>query len=613
MAEPYNYAGILGQSQQLVPNILEQEIRQSLGQAQVQQAKAQTAHLNYETAKGLRETAEQERFGQEVQAALESGDMMQVSRLMARYPQFKDALKSSWDTMDQLQQRSEMRQAAGIWSALNAGNTDAAIKQLEARITSDRQAGQDTSDDEEQLALLKSGDPKAINSVKGRLGLFMASVVPDKFASVVEQLGTGNEGTRKGQVVGRAIGHYDENGNWVIDYRDPEAFTLSEGQTRFEGSGGAPPSGGFDSFYEGFLKPTEGGYIASDGKSGAPANFGVNQAANPDIDVSRLSPAQAKQIMHERYWKPSGADQISDPRLQAVHADTAVNMGVGAARQLLQQSGGDPARYLSLREARYREIGGPDLRGWLNRNNNLARYVGVTATGARPVASVAKSADNQYRILGPSEVQAMGLDPELRYQISPNGQVTLVGGQDIKTRKGRVVPDSTAKRIETNVSIRDGLMRAVDGFRNDYAGNTVTGGLENTLQGVFGTGSPGQRDWWADFRSLDNQIRNDLFGAALTAPEKKAYEATTISERMKPAQVRKNLQRRLQIVKGALARQQNFLKKNGYETEAVDALFATDALDGQDVAPVRVRSVQEAMKLAPGTVFITPDGRRKVR
>jgi hypothetical protein len=30
-------------------------------------------------------------------------------------------------------------------------------------------------------------------------------------------------------------------------------------------------------------------------------------------------------------------------------------------------------------------------------------------------------------------------------------------------------------------------------------------------------------------------------------------------------------------------------------------------------APVRVQSVDEARKLAPGTVFITPDGRRKVR
>jgi len=33
----------------------------------------------------------------------------------------------------------------------------------------------------------------------------------------------------------------------------------------------------------------------------------------------------------------------------------------------------------------------------------------------------------------------------------------------------------------------------------------------------------------------------------------------------------------------------------------------------QPAAPIRVRTVQQAMALPPGTVFITPDGRRKVR
>ena len=207
----------------------------------------------------------------------------------------------------------------------------------------------------------------------------------------------------------------------------------------------------------------------------------------------------------------------------------------------------------------------------------------------------------------------MGLDPRLRYQQSADGNVTLIGGQDTRTRQGRAVPDSTAKRVTANIDVRNSLERALRGFKDDYAGNTWLGGLENTLQGIFGTGTPGQRDWWADFRSTDNLIRNDLFGSALTAQEKAAYEATTISERMDPGEVRKNLQRRLQIIKGALARQQNFLKKNGYESEAVDALFASDALDGGQSSPVRVRSVQEANALKPGTLYIAPDGKTRRR
>jgi len=609
MAEPYNYGALLAQGQALVPNLLNQEIQRSLGRAQVEQAQAQTAALQQKMAADAAARQREERYGREVNAALASGDPRAISALIARYPQYKDALKANWDQMDQLQQRSEMRQAAGIWSALNAGNTDAAIAQLESRINADRQAGQDTADDEEQLALLKSGDPKAVNTVKGRLGLFMASVVPDKFASVVEQLGTGTEGGRKGQIVGRAIGHYDEAGNFVVDYRDPESFSLSEGQTRFEGggqSGGgdivsqmlpitmATESGGRDFAGDGSILTSSAG---AQGRmqvmpgTQADPGFGVTPARDGSMEEKARVGADYLRAMMQRY----GGDPAK--------AWAAYNAGPGRVDAALAQGGDWLARLPA------------ETRAYVNKNMVQLRNQsgGTSGGGARVVAAVPTQPKERTRILSPQEVQSMGLDPRLRYQQSADGNVTLIGGQDTRTRQGRAVPDSTAKRVTANIDVRNSLERALRGFKDDYAGNTWLGGLENTLQGIFGTGTPGQRDWWADFRSTDNLIRNDLFGSALTAQEKAAYEATTISERMDPGEVRKNLQRRLQIIKGALARQQNFLKKNGYESEAVDALFASDALDGGQSSPVRVRSVQEANALKPGTLYIAPDGKTRRR
>ena len=565
MMGPIDYAGPLAQLAN-APTFLDREIQRSLGRAQVDQAEANSALMRQRVAADIADRQQQEQYGREVSMALESGDPRAISSLIARYPQFKDALKTNWDQMDTLRQRSEMRQAAGVWSALNAGNTNAAIKIFEDRITSDRAAGQDTSEDEQAVALLKSGDPKAINTVKGQLGLFMASVVPDKFASVVEQLGTGTEGGRKGQIVGRAIGHYDENGQFVVDYRDPEAFTLNEGQTRFQGGGGVPPSGGFESFYEGFLAPAEGGFVASDGRSGAPANFGVNQAANPDIDVRNLTRDQAKQIMLERYWKPSGADQIADPRLQAIHADTAVNMGVGKAKELLAQSGGDPAQYLALREARYRQLGGKDLDGWLKRNANLAQYAGMAGSQPTAVASVPKAPKVKEAPAG------------YRWNSSGSALEPIPGGPADKGKSGggKAVPEWVAKRAEPKFEAVRGLEAAVKGFKDAYGGHTILGDWSNDLQSVFGTGPEGQRDWWAQFSALDNQIRNSLFGASLTEGEKSAYERTSIKPDMKPAQIRKNLQTRLTIAKAAAAREKKFLKANGYDQEALDALLPVE-------------------------------------
>jgi len=141
----------------------------------------------------------------------------------------------------------------------------------------------------------------------------------------------------------------------------------------------SPSWDAFDRFYSVFVASHEGGYTENDG-NGAPANFGINQGANPDIDVVALTQPQAEQILYERYWLASGADRLP-AALAAVHGDTAINMGVRGANELLAQSGGDPNTYLDLRHDRYQAIAAasPDrmnaLPVWLRRNEDLRALV----------------------------------------------------------------------------------------------------------------------------------------------------------------------------------------------------------------------------------------------
>jgi hypothetical protein len=136
----------------------------------------------------------------------------------------------------------------------------------------------------------------------------------------------------------------------------------------------------FDAFYTRFVAGHEGGFVANDG-NGTPANYGINQGANPDVDVPSLTQSVAEQILYERYWLASGADRLP-AALAMIHGDTAINMGVRAAGDLLAQSGGDPIAYLDLRDERYREIaaGNPDkasyLPVWLQRTEDLRYLVG---------------------------------------------------------------------------------------------------------------------------------------------------------------------------------------------------------------------------------------------
>ncbi len=135
----------------------------------------------------------------------------------------------------------------------------------------------------------------------------------------------------------------------------------------------------------------EGGYSNNPNDTGGATMKGVTQATynsylkkkgQPSKHVKGISQAEIEDIYYNDYWKASGSDAIatSNRALAMVNFDTAVNMGVGRAKELLSQSGGDVNKYLSIREQKYREFASKGnqkvfLQGWLNRNASLREAV----------------------------------------------------------------------------------------------------------------------------------------------------------------------------------------------------------------------------------------------
>lgn len=599
MAGMLDYGAALGLGDFVSP--LDREIQRSLGREQIEQVKAQTGqsqaytdHLRQQTQQGYVATREQEEYSRQAQEAIESGDPRRISALIARFPQFKDALKTSWDQTDVLEQRSNLRQAAGIWSALNSGNTQAAVSQLEARIQADRTAGRDTADDEEELALLRSGDPKAINTVKGKLGLFMASVVPDKFASVVEQLGTGAQSGKKGQVVGRAIGSYDENGNFVVDYRDPDpGFTLSEGQVRFEtpGSGGNSPTGNVtaDAMLPITLSSESGGrdfapggglLTSPEGAQGrmqvmpgtqSDPGFGVAPARDDSVEEKARVGRDYLQAMLTRY----GGDPAK--------AWAAYNAGPGALDAALANGG----NWLSAMPA--------ETRAYVAKNMQQLNG-GQRQGGATPVASVPKgpaATPPQARQMSPQEVQAAGLDPAQAWYMQANGMPTAVkgGGAQANGAYSQSALDAFDRAIDTATRLKThpGLSAAVGlkGLSGGFLGGWVVPGTDA-----------------ADF------------GAELDAM--KAQVFLPMVQSMKGMGALSNAEgEKLTAAIGALSTKQSE-KQFGLSLDRIIKDLRTYKQRGMggaqsSGAPVKVRSIQEARKLAPGTVFIDPNGVRRVR
>ena len=136
-----------------------------------------------------------------------------------------------------------------------------------------------------------------------------------------------------------------------------------------------------------FVLRSEGGYVANDG--GQACNKGIQQSTYDSYrtrkglskqDVKNITDEEVKDIYYTSYYKASGADKIDDPKLALYVFDTAVNMGVSAAKKILEKSGNDADKFEEARLDRYEEIAhyNPSkskyLRGWENRVRNAEKF-----------------------------------------------------------------------------------------------------------------------------------------------------------------------------------------------------------------------------------------------
>ena len=179
--------------------------------------------------------------------------------------------------------------------------------------------------------------------------------------------------------------------------------------------------------------------------------------------------------------------------------------------------------------------------------------------------------EEKFVTLTPKQAAIERLDPTGVYQRSTTtNKISRLEGPE---KPAKTFPEGAANKLTEDVGQVEALTRALGGFQDDFAGSFLAG-AESALQGVgldFGMATPGQRNWWADFNSTDNIIRNKLFGSTLTDGEKAAYLATTIAPSSDPQIIKENLQKRLDIIKKATERRYNRYIAAGYNPAEVEA------------------------------------------
>lgn len=243
-----------------------------------------------------------------------------------------------------------------------------------------------------------------------------------------------------------------------------------------------------------FVKKIEGGLNPNDAGKG-PTNFGINQTANPDINVKGLTPDQAAQIRQQRYWLPE-FDKLP-PAASAIAYDASVNQGQGYARDLLSKTGGEPLLMLYQRLQDYKKLaaGNPlmaqQLPAWKDRLNQLSQHVQTTpSTLAAPDSSLPQAPGTppgQMPLHKQLELQAGGLltatsdKPE-------DGLKMLIGG---------MTPDYEGQRtaLATNADARDAQRLQLERFKAQLAAqDTQTRGRTATVAEHRETREAAQQD-----------------------------------------------------------------------------------------------------------------------
>lgn len=139
-----------------------------------------------------------------------------------------------------------------------------------------------------------------------------------------------------------------------------------------------------------YLYSVEGGYSNNKADKGGATNFGITQATYNSYrknkgkaaqSVHNITKNEVEEIYFNNYWCLSGANKVKNKAIALILFDSAVNHGVGAAKQMYIRAGDNVENFLNLRLEKYNAIvkRNPSqkvfLKGWNNRINKLQSFI----------------------------------------------------------------------------------------------------------------------------------------------------------------------------------------------------------------------------------------------
>ena len=486
-----------GLMQQLQPQLARQQVQQATLANQDTQLKLQ-----------MQQRVMQRQLGFQQAWANSDGSVQGFNNVLKMYPDMVAQAKEVHDAQDSATKTGYLRTAGTALSLLNGGDTGGAIAVVKQFKLANAKAGIQDPLTDAVYGALTSGN---LDAAKKTLAYVAATSVDSQYApGLLESLGfsqkpviTKGGETATNQLTGEStytpLPNTAETLNTPSGGQKLDVFNPNPGQPGVPpvpAGSPAPPSGesagapggegGFSAAVNHVLN-NEGGYAAHD-MNGAPVNMGINQSANPGVDVKNLTRDRAVQIYHDKYWVKSGAAGLP-ANAQAPYFDAYVR-NPAIAKTSWAQSGGDPAKFVQIAEAKFAAIaarkGGKYSQAYANRAaGNLAIASGQAAPPGVPTGRLAPTAGS------PAPGQATTLDSTDNPNI-PNTKNASPGyhwdanGQEAPNKGG---PEDPANYPDMTNATRDYILTGTLPSFNGTAGVPVKKAImqgANTLMSQLG-------------------------------------------------------------------------------------------------------------------------------
>lgn len=238
----------------------------------------------------------------------------------------------------------------------------------------------------------------------GDLAGWMRSLKPEEYVTWLDGFQVGmaeRANTRKVNILAYNIFSFDHGSGETKDWHSFDIRPIRAGLERYPWRHGSSPSnpqqpqvyipvaqtpgggGHVSSNWEraiAWVLKWEGGFQANPADLGnyyqgrlIGTKYGISAASwAHQYDIPTLTVEQAKDIYYQHYWLASGADKYAWP-LCLAHFDTAVNAGVGRAKEMLEKSEGDFLAYMGHLISWYTRIDGFEHfgRAWIRRRAEI--------------------------------------------------------------------------------------------------------------------------------------------------------------------------------------------------------------------------------------------------